>query len=360
MSKRKRVARRAVILSLFASAAGAEPLPAEEDSHGWHYDFYGSLRMQAETVRPGNRDALSAYSGIRDAYSRLGVNAHYEWAGGTRLFGQIELPFDSANMRMHDPYDQGGVGRTDRDGRKDPARTRIARAGLEGALGTLSVGQQWMPYYNAISAPLDWFSTYYSGFATYTSFRVENTIAYYSPDLNGFGLAFSYSNDRGNRRSPARIDDRRIQGTVSYALDDFTVAAGVDDRGNADGYRDRIYGLSGTYTRGSWYFAAKYEVTDNNVPDSFYGDGSRAVNLLASYTAGRNTYKAMVARVKNYGDNIIHLGVDHQYNEALTLFAEYYREQETAAITSERGGLAEFDAAARGGQVLAVGLRYNF
>ena len=41
----------------------------------------------------------------------------------------------------------------------------------------------WMPYYNAIAYPVDMFSSYYSGFATYTTFRQGDTISYYTPSF---------------------------------------------------------------------------------------------------------------------------------------------------------------------------------
>ena len=53
----------------------------------------------------------------------------------------------------------------------------IAKVGLKGEFGDLSVGQMWMPYYNAIAYPVDMFSSYYSGFTTYTTFRKGDTLA---------------------------------------------------------------------------------------------------------------------------------------------------------------------------------------
>ena len=41
-------------------------------------------------------------------------------------------------------------------------------------------------------------------------------------------------------------------------------------------------------------------------------------------------------------------------------FAEVYREADTAALFPRRGGLADADPGMRGGQAIAVGLRYDF
>ncbi len=343
-----------IAVALLVSAGSLAATAQENTATGWSWDHYGSLRMQVESVRPDRRAGFGSYSGLRDAYSRFGANLAYRFDGGARAFAQIEVPFDSANFRLRDPYDQGGFGRDEAE------PLRIARVGLEGRFGTLSLGQQWMPYYNAIAAPVDWFSSYYSGFATYTTPRVRNTVAWYSPRVGGFGVAASWSAPHGNKLSTARIDDRRWQATASWNDGPLTIAAGLDDRGNADGYRDRLYGLTTTWQREAWYLAFKYERTDTNVPGAFYGDDQQAYNLLGAYTRGRNTWKLMVARVEGYGEDTVHFGVDHRYSDALTFFAEFYSESETAAITDRRRGLDRYDATVSGGRALSLGLRYDF
>ncbi len=44
--------------------------------------------------------ALDDYSGTRDAYSRLGVNARRGFGDRLELFGQLEIPLDTANLRI--------------------------------------------------------------------------------------------------------------------------------------------------------------------------------------------------------------------------------------------------------------------
>ena len=68
----------------------------------------------------------------------------------------------------------------------------------------------------------------------------------------------------------------------------------------------------------------------------------------------------MLARVENYGDNIIHFGIDHRLSDDFKIFAEYYREAETAALTPRRGGLNDFDASIGGGHAVSIGIRHDF
>lgn len=337
---------------LACGALAAMPVSADEDGLG----FYASLRSQAESVHANQPAYMDSYNAFRDAYSRVGIKAEHVLAGGMHLFAQVEVPFDSANLTFRDPYDQGGSGRS------DGQSLRLGLAGISGDAGKLMLGQQWLPYYNAIAAPVDMFSSYYSGFATYTVFRVADTVAYYSPTMHGFSLAASYSGANGNQRSTSRIDARRVQFTASYAIDDTLFSAGVDDRGDAGYGRNRIYGAALSHQAGPLYVAAKYEVFDtgNQAPGSFSSDGNRAVNLFASYVVGQNTVKLMLADVERYGGNVLHLGFDHQYNTALKIFAEFYREDETAAVTVKQGGLSDYDGRIEGGRVLLIGVRYDF
>ena len=326
---------------------------AQADEPAFNYNFYSSIRMQAEAVSPDNQQAMSAYRGIRGAYSRVGFNAAYEFSEDTSVFTQLELPFDSANFRFRDSYDQGEVGRNKAE------NIRVGLIGLTSSVGTVTAGQQWMPYYNAITFPVDQFSSFYSGFATYTTFRVKETLAYQSPLWNGFGFGGSYSTRHGNIRSPSRIDDRRIQAVVSYQLGETRLAIGMDDRGNASGFKDRLYGVTLSHAKGQWSMAIKYEITDTDNPDSFYGDKAQAINLYSAYHHGKNTYKVMLANVEAYGESVIHLGIDHRINQDLRVFAEFYQEQETAAMTAKQAGLEGFDAEISGGKLFLVGFRYD-
>ncbi|MCG5509716.1 porin [Ectothiorhodospira lacustris] len=326
-----------------SSVAAAMAVPAAVQASDLNFDFYGSARVQVESVRPDNREHLDSYTGVRDAYSNIGFNADYPLMEGLTLIGQLELPLDLANKAVQDPWDQ------EQD-------VRVAQIGVQGEMGTLLYGQMWLPYYNAIAAPVDMFSTYYSGFATYTAFRQGDTVSYYSPDMSGLSFAFAWSEDNGDN------DDNRVQLTGSYNFGDTTLAIGMDELNGND--NTRIVGVSAAHAIGNLYLAGKFERISS---DDDATDGNNAVNVYAGYTLGKNTFKLMVAEVENYGESIVHVGVDHQFNPSLTFFAEYYFEQETAAITEKRGGRQQpYDSSegtlgdVRGGQVFAAGVRFDF
>lgn len=310
-----------------------------------------TLRMAAEAVRPDNTAAMGNYGSVRDAYSSFGLDGHYNINGSTAVFAQINVPFDSANLSTHDPFDQ-------------EEGLNTAYVGVSSDYGTLMLGQQWMPYYNAVAVQVDMFSSYYTGFATYSVFRLRDTVGYVSPTWDGLTLSASYSAADGNKRSLSRIDDRRIQAAATYTTGDTTFAVGYDDHG-ADGWTNdeniKLYGASVGHTMGDFYFGAKYEYISSGITDGTYAtDGDQAVNLFGSYTFGKNTAKLMWANVDGYGENVVHVGLDHQLTKKLKLFAEFYYEEETAAITAKKGGMGDSPSGVDGGKVFLVGFHYNF
>jgi predicted porin len=309
------------------------------------FDFYGSLRFHAEAISPDKEDTLDAYTGWRDAYSRLGFNVTHQFNDSLTAYGKLELPLDLPNKKVQDPWEQ------DED-------IRIGKIGIKGNFGDLSLGQMWMPYYNAIAYPVDMFSSYYSGFATYTTFRKGDTIVYYSPSFSGLSGSLGYSLENGAAESNGDTDDR-LQGTLSYSFDNITISGGFDELGGANDLV--IIGTSLMWqAMDSLYIGAKYEQHKSDIDTGYGADGDHAMNLYAGYTIGKNTLKAMVADVEHYGETIIQLGWDYQYQEDLKFFVEYYSEEETAAITEEHGGMNETCWRCDGGRVIAAGLRFDF
>lgn len=306
------------------------------------YSLYASLRVQAEAVDP-NGSTVDDYTGFRDAYSRIGITANHDLAENFSIYGKLELPVDVANAQIQDPFDQS-------------EEIRVAKIGAKGSFGDLSYGQMWLPYYNAIAYPVDMFSSYYSGFATFTSFRKDGTVAYYTPSLAGFSAAASYSSEAGAAKASGRSDSR-TQATITYTNEGLTLAGGLDDLGGNNDLK--IWGASVMWqATDALYIGAKYEEHDSDISGGYGADGDSAANLYAGYTLGKNTFKGMVAEVDNYGETVFHLGVDHQYNDDLKFFVEYYREQDAAAIVKRRDG--GFCGACEGGDALMVGLRYDF
>ena len=263
------------------------------------YDFYGSFRVHAESVNPDITDTLEPYTGWRDAYSRLGVSISQDFGseGASSFYAILELPLDIPNAAVQDPWDQ------DED-------IRIAKIGMSGRFGDVAVGQMWLPYYNAIAYPVDMFSTYYSGFATYSVFRRGDTLSYYTPKFAGLSGSFGFSDGKGAEEANGNQDDR-LQATISYDFARLTLSGGLDHLGGANDWK--TWGASAAWqATDALYIAAKYEIHDSSIDSGYGKDGDTAMNFYLGYTLGKHTFKGMVADVDGYGEGIVHVGYDFQ------------------------------------------------
>ena len=310
-------------------------------------DFYGSLRIQAETVHPDSsaefdKGGNSSYSNIRDAYSRLGVNANWQATDGLNLFGQLEVPFDSANFQVQDPYDD----------RRD---LRVAQVGISGEFGTLAYGQMWLPFYNAISYKVDRFSSYYSGYATWATFRAFNTLSYYSPDYNGVSFAAgALLKDTSDRADT--VDHNRYQFTATYNANGTDLSVGVDQEDSRS--ERRLVGAALGQQINNLYLGVKLERLCRK-----HESDINVFNFYADYNLDKYTFKAMYADVDGFGGQIFHLGADYQYSKNLKTFIEFYQQEKVNnALAGEKsGGDGDFaNPLTGGGKALAVGFRYDF
>lgn len=337
------------ILSLAVAAAVIAP-----SAHAWEPSIYGSLRIAAEAVDLDNEQNGDAsvnrgdegdYIDFRDAYSRIGTTLSHKFDNGTNFLFKYEVPFDSANVQFARP----DVASED---------TRVFKLQVSGDYGTFWVGQDWTPFYNNIQYPTDYFSSYYSGFTNPSATRHPDSVAYISPRFNGFQVSLHHAQDLGT--------EDQNQFVVSYAGEKVTVALGYQDGSGFEGAAniDGIYGASLSYTSGPWYFGSTFQVFDSESSrdGGFGADGDVLATLLGQYTHGKNTYRASVANAENFGENIVLLGIDHQYSSNTKFFVEYYYEEETAAIAARPGESTFNDQFINtsGGQVLTAGVRYDF
>jgi len=311
---------------------------ANTHTDGLDWELYGSLRLAAETV---DADQADDYSGLRDAYTRIGAKATYAINDEWNLMGQLEAPFDLANVELQSPF--------------DPTEDyRIGKLQISGPLGTAWYGRGWMAFYNYIQYPTDYFSSYYSGWDTYTTFRRSETFYYSSPRFSGLQFVFASTDDNGTE------DDNRNQYVLSYANGGLSLAIGRDDSQNAANFM--IDGASASYTTGPWYVAGQYQKISSDAPttNAWNSDNNELISVMVQYAIDdKNTIRGKIANVENYGEDMYHIGWDHQYNNDLKVFAEYYSEETTNAINTSKNP-NNWTYANNGGQALTVGVRYDF
>jgi len=319
-------------------------------------ELYGSARLQLESVMPKNVSSeFDEYIDFRDAYSRVGVKLNYQFEEDWNIALQYEKPLDLANQKIQLAYDNAD-------------HTRISKIQLNSPIGKLWYGKGWLGFYNNISYSVDRFSSYYSGWATFTSFREKETLYYESPQLNGFKFTYVTIGDNGSDEFGIGHSNRN-QYVASRQIDKWSFNFAIDELNK--GTDQKIIGTAISYNAKQWYLGAKVEqfVSDDitGSGDSYGADGTKAVNVYGRYSLDdKNILKIMFANVDGtYGDNIIHIGYDYLYSDKIKLFAEFYSEETTAAISERRHstflGVGDFNQPAdSGGSVFALGVRYDF
>lgn len=332
--------------ALFISAVFFAPMTvsAEEEKDSavdatmvsnFDIEAYGSLRLHISraSVDEAFDGGSNSYTGLTDAYSRVGARGGFD-LGSTRISGNVELGLNTAELDIGDPsfFDDEDL--------------RIKSVTAKGGWGTLKVGKDWLPYYNNIGYPVDYFSTIYAGYTTYAFFR-EKQISYTTPSWNNFTGTVS----RIERTGGGPLGWHYV---AAYANDGFTVAVGAEDM---DGSTADTKGASVSYQSDGWYLAAKYE--ESTPIGEIY-------NGFVQYTDDRLTYKFGLGLGDQFSGNTVHTGIDFQFRPKIKFFTEFYKEELNYAILQDRAqnssdyfGAGGFGAK-QNGKVFAFGLRYDF
>ncbi len=302
---------------------------------------YANLNIHAEYVEPDQEtEQVKKHTGLRDSYSQIGINFKHELTDNYKVLFHLFTPVDLANLEFQDTWDHDA----------DSPQYEIY---WTTPYGELQAGYLYLPYYNAIASVIDRFSSYYTGFATYSAFRTKKSLVYVSPTFNGFNIEASVSVNQGFD------DDNLLNLAFNWKNDKTSVSMGLQDHQGL--LNTRIWGISaGLQPTEALFLGIKTEVFDSDSTEGYGSDGDRATAAFVSYDYGKQAYKAMLADTDNYGEVSYTLGWDYHYSDGIKFFAEYYTEEETSAITAERAGSEVFDTAASGGRALAVGVSLNY
>lgn len=309
--------------------------PSHASDESLDINLYGSWRLHAnaasvEAAAPGQSDT---YVGLSDAYSRIGIKSGWNFAE-TNFVAKVELGLNTADLELGDPafFDDEDL--------------RVKSLTASGDWGTMVIGKDWLPYYNTVGYPVDYFSSIFAGYSTFAFFR-ENQLTYITPELNG--LKGSLSRIQRTNGGP-----RGWHYTASFNQGPLSIGAGMEDMDNdvAD-----TYGASVSLTQGSWYAAAKYEHSDSQ------GD---IYNVFAQFNQDKLTYKAGIGLGDQFAGDSYHIGVDYQVRDNFKLFSEFYSEQNNYAILADGAQSASDYLGAGGfgarqhGKVMLVGFRFDF
>jgi len=172
-----------------------------------------------------------------------------------------------------------------------------AYVGVKGDFGKVQVGTFDSIYNNAIQDGIDQFE--YAGFTNSAKTTEGDTIAFFTPDMNGLEVHVSAQitgdgESEVTATTPTQEDGTALTAVVKYSMGDLSFAAGYDSLENVID-SDATIGFSAGYDLGMANVVAKYE--DNS------GEGTNiGVAFSSDYSEGRIYGSAQQVSVETGSD----------------------------------------------------------
>lgn len=325
-------------------------------------EVYGQARMSVGMIGDDNAAAGADDSSIAvtSHASRLGFRGNEDLGGGLKALYQIEGSVD---------MDNGGNLNADRN----------TFVGLAGGFGTVILGQHDTPY-KISTAKLDPFVDTYADYnavinATHDA-RLDNVIAYISPDMSGFTLAAAYVSDINNDNLPdasSTIENDAISIAGMYSngplyvslaiqsVSDYTGTNGED----ADAMKLGLgYTLPTQTTLGLVYENTEVSITGAPTDqDAIYFAATHPITADTTVKLAIGQLDESTSGAKDGGD-FLALGVSKNLTANAEVYALYTQfDGDTGAPTTaglSEGGGPDISAANKTASALAVGMNIKF
>jgi predicted porin len=298
------------LIALAVAGALTAPMIAQADA-----TLYGSFRVGLEQAEDSDLDLV-------DQSSRIGIKGDVDLG----LDNTVGLFHWEANVSTADSgqYSSGIFGK------------RLAYIGAKGDWGKVLAGRQYHPHYLLINAPVGVFNPGNTGYGerffvaaktlggAVDFKRVDNSIAYYSPDISGLtviaGGVFASNGSDTDGTLDDTVDGYNVAAT--YTVNGLTISGSVASV--ESGVEDTdVWGLAVSYKSGPFAVALTHEDGEKDTGTSLEQD---ATHLMGKYTAGATS---VYARYATFDDNSLTtdldqwgLGVTHVMGNG-RVFAEY-------------------------------------
>jgi predicted porin len=323
------------------------------------------LGVSSTTTTGGVDQGLEITSGNYEG-SRFGVTGSHDLTGGVKINGHYQFRVDAA-----------GNNTTVQD-------TRVATLGISGDFGSLNAGLNWTPYdsawgfdqleYNGFSAAnQSWYSGAHGDNGTTGWGTAKKSIAYSTPDMNGFNATVMYAN---NADKTAEADGVPYLGLgANYAAGPLNinfgyerVAAAVhlgafsDVEGSANpngalaGDKSTAMVVGASYNLGVATIGAGYQQANVDANGADWKDAGYSLSVMVPVSASTRVavgYASETTTRAGLSDGkATALGAHAIYNwtEQAAVYAGVVQRDVTAAGTTAKVN----------GTKVAAGLRYNF
>lgn len=273
------------IIAIAVSSAVFASLPAQA-AEGSSVDVYGNIQFAYSDKDAG--------TDLEDNGSTIGVKGETKVSDDLTAFFKYELEFKADQTENRDNSDSYNESKLDQ-----------AFVGLQGNFGKVQIGSFDTVYNNAIQDSVNQFE--YLGMTSANGTSEGDTIAYFSPSMNGFEVHVA-AQVKGDNSELAASNTDGVSGmaVVTYSMDMMSVALGYDARENTSTDPKATTGLAVTVMpMDSLSVTAKYETTEDT--QDIYGLAARygygAGDVYASYqninpdAAGSEDYNEYAAGV---------------------------------------------------------------
>lgn len=294
---------------LAAALAGAATVQADPVT------VYGQLNVSAQSSDEGE----GRFSELKSNSSRFGLKGDYELEQGLTLVYQLEWAVDLADV-----------------GGGDNITSRNQYVGLAGSFGEIRLGRHDTALKDA-QGKIDLFSDYEADVKALWKgeVRASDSITYYTPTYNGFGLHLTYvmedAADAEDAYSAALFyGDENLKNSNFYASISIDAevngydAVRLQAQGKVSGVKlgaivhrqeDIVTGLE----QDGWLVSAAYPLAKTELKAQFQTlEDDNAISLGVDYKAGKNTilygwYSSFNLETPKPDRNYLALGIKHKF-----------------------------------------------
>ena len=285
------------------AVAGVTLAPAVMAQTANPVTLYGRVYLTLNTVNangsgvPGGvaTQPISRRSSVADESSLIGVRGTEDLGGGLKAFFQVESAA---------PVDAGG----------GTFASRNSAVGLQGGFGSVLIGRWDTPMKTlflandpagqlSISSPLAMLGTAATGGSTPFNRRQDNSVQYWTPNINGFSGRLLYSPNEGKTAtaSPTTMGLNAMYSggplVLGYAYEvhkDQVNGTGAVASGATAGVKEKSHVLLATFKFGPFKVGATGErIERNNKSDQ------KIALLTGQYDIGKHTVYGMYGKSKD-------------------------------------------------------------
>ncbi len=277
------------LLALAVAAAVAAPVSVTYAAAGAYFSLRDSLNF--------NDNGSKTAALVKGNGSRIGAKMSEDLGNGLKGFGRFEIKLDTATATG---FNAGG---------------RLGYVGISGAFGSVALGQQWGPYYNALGA----FDVYNASGAEFFQgpFRLSNSLVYSAPSSDMFsgqialvmnGFDATVANDQTG------VDEVHVGATFSFGP--ATLGVGyVSDQVNNN---NDLFGATLSLAFGNATIFFNGESRQQAV-----GSDTKTYHVVGQFKSGKTRYRAGFSTNDATNDDAFQLGVEHKLTGTFRVWAEY-------------------------------------